>query len=269
MKLATKKKVMPSSLHSKSGSIQKASSRSPSSIQKASSSRSPSSRSHRRPSHSLVAKIESVSPRVVLGHDALASLPTELNKLCLSCPLVIYSPSRLSLANRIRALLPNLDACFISLDTHPGPAILAGRDSIISVGGPRAVALARRISFKMGIPHICVPTTHSGAAGGDLPPWGHPGEEDSGGSRVCEEGGDVRSDDGERNLPTVILYDKRLTESRIRRFSAPSGVCDTETEAEADVVIVGPDVATGANAPIIRSVQSSTAQWSFINLPGV
>ncbi|KAL6837195.1 hypothetical protein V8C40DRAFT_229406 [Trichoderma camerunense] len=259
---------MPSSLHSKSGSIQKASSRSPSTIQKAS--RSPSSRSHRRPSHSLVAKIESVSPRVVLGYDALASLPTELNKLCLSCPLVIYSPSRLSLANRIRALLPNLDACFISLDTHPGPAILAGRDSIISVGGPRAVALARRISFKMSIPHICVPTTHSGGAVGDLPPWGHPGGEDCGDSRICEEGGDVRSDDGERNLPTVILYDKRFTESRIRRFSAPSGVCDdTETEAEADFVLVGPDVATGANAPMLRSAQSSTAQWSYINLPGV
>ncbi|KAH0530151.1 hypothetical protein TsFJ059_004812 [Trichoderma semiorbis] len=253
---------MPSSPHSKSGSIQKASSRSPSSIQKAS--RSPSSHSHRRPSHSLISKIESVSPRVVLGYDALASLPTELNKLCLSCPLVIYSPSRLSLANRIRALLPNLDACFISLDTHPGPASLAGRDSIISVGGPRAVALARRISFKMSIPHICVPTTHSGAAG-DLPPWGHPGE-DSGDSRMGEEGGD----DGDRNLPTVILYDQRLTESRIRRFSVPSGACDdTETEAEADVVLVGPDVATGANAPILRSAQSSAAQWSYIDLPGV
>lgn len=264
---------MPStSPHSKSGSIQKASSRSPSShshsIHKAS--RSPSSRSHRRPSRSLISKIESVSPRVVLGYDALASLPTELNKLCLSCPLVIYSPSRLSLANCIRALLPNLDACFISLDTHPGPAILAGRDSIISVGGPRAVALARRISFKMSIPHICVPTTHSGGAVGDLPPWGHLGEEDSGDSRTCEEGGDVRSDDGERNLPTVILYDKRFTESHIRRFSAPSGVCDdTETEAEADFVLVGPDVATGANAPMLRSAQSSTAQWSYINLPGV
>ncbi|KAL6701490.1 hypothetical protein J3F84DRAFT_354966 [Trichoderma pleuroticola] len=238
---------MPSTLLSKSGSIRKAS-------------RSPSSRSHR---HSLVSKLESVSPRVVLGHDALASLPTELNKLCLSSPLVIYSPSRLSLANRIRALLPNLDACFISLDTHPGPAILAGRDSVISVGGPRAVALARRISFKMSIPHICVPTTHSGAAG-DLPPWGHLGE-DGGGSRICEEGGD-----GDRSLPTVILYDQRLTESRIRRFFAPSGVGDdTETEAEADVVLVGPDVATGANASVLRSAQSSTAQWSYINLPGV
>ncbi|KAL6801285.1 hypothetical protein GGI42DRAFT_343354 [Trichoderma sp. SZMC 28013] len=239
--------IMPSTPHSKSGSIHKAS-------------RSPSSRSHRH--SSLVAKLESVSPRVVLGHDALASLPTELNKLCLSCPLVIYSPSRLSLANRIRALLPNLDACFISLDTHPGPAILAGRDAVISVGGPRAVALARRISFKMSIPHICVPTTHSGAAG-DLPPWGHPGE-DCGDSRICEEGGDARSDDGDRNLPTVILYDKRLTESRIRRFSAPSGLCD-----DTDVVLAGPDIATGANASVLRSAQSSTAQWSYINLPGV
>lgn len=106
---------------------------------------------------------------------------------------------------------------------------------------------------------------HSGAAGGDLPPWGHPGEDGSD-SRIGEEG----CDGGDRNLPTVILYDQRLTESRIRRFSAPSGFCDdTETEAEADVVLVGPDVATGANAPILRSAQSSAAQWSYIDLPGV
>ncbi|KAL7953404.1 hypothetical protein V8C34DRAFT_297111 [Trichoderma compactum] len=244
---------MPHPPHSKSGSIRKAS-------------RSPSSRSHRRPSRALVSKLESVSPRVVFGHDALARLPTELNKLCLSRPLVIYSPSRLSLAHRIRALLPNLDACFTSLGTHPGPAILAGRDSVISVGGPRAVALARRISFKMSIPHICVPTTHSGAAG-DLPPWGHPGADGSD-SRICKE-----AVDGDRSLPTVILYDQSLTESRTRRFSAPSGVCDdTETEAEADIVLVGLDVAnvtTGANASVLRSAESSTAQWSYINLPGV
>ncbi|KAL7906053.1 hypothetical protein GGI35DRAFT_113609 [Trichoderma velutinum] len=260
---------MPKTSHSKSGSIQKAS-RSRSSRSRSFRSpslHSPSTRSHRRLSHSLVSKVESESPRVVLGYDALASLPTELNKLCLSVPLVIYSPSRLSLANRIRALLPNLNACFISLDTHPGPAILAGRDSVISVGGPRAVALARRISFKMSIPHICVPTTHSGATG-DLPPWGFP-EEGHSGSTIFEEGDDMRSDDGDKTLPTVILYDKRLTESCIRRFSAPSGVGDdTETEAE-DVILVGPDVATGANASVLRSAQSSTAQWSYINLPGV
>ncbi|UKZ75763.1 hypothetical protein TrVFT333_003457 [Trichoderma virens FT-333] len=250
---------MPSSLHSKSGSIRKAS-RSPLS-------RSPPSRSLRRLSRSLSTRAD--SPRVVFGYDAIASLPTELNKLCLSLPLVVYSPSRLSLANRIRALLPNLDACFISSDMHPGSTILSGRDSVVSVGGPRAVALARRISLKMSIPHICVPTTHSGAAG-DLPPWGQR-KEDGSGLRTFEEGGDVRSDDGSRSLPAVIIYDKRLTESRIKRFSAPSGVCDdTETEAEVDAaLVVAPEVAIDADASILRSAQSSTAQWSYIHLPGV
>ncbi|KAL7944909.1 hypothetical protein V8C42DRAFT_345336 [Trichoderma barbatum] len=245
---------MPSTPHSQSGSIQRAS-------------RSPPSRSLRRLSHSLAPKRE--SPRVVLGYDAIASLPTELNKLCLSLPLVIYSPSRLSLANRIRALLPNLDACFISSDMHPGSAILSGRDTVISVGGPRAVALARRISLKMSIPHICVPTTHSGAAGG-LPPWGQ--READGSLEAFEEGGDVHSDVNDRSLPAVILYDKKLTESRIKRFSAPSGVCadaDTETDAEADVALVVSPTGVDADATAWRSSQRSTAQWSYIHLPGV
>ncbi|KAL7939260.1 hypothetical protein V8C35DRAFT_286177 [Trichoderma chlorosporum] len=247
---------MQSPPNSKSGSTHQAASR------------SPSSRWHRRLSHSTRAS-KAPSPKVVLGNDAIASLPTELNKLCLSLPLVVYSPSRLSLANRIRALLPNLDACFLSSDTHPRSAIMPGRDSVISVGGPRAVALARRISLKMGIPHICIPTTHSGAAG-DLPPWGHM-EEDDAGSKTFEEEGDVRSDDDDRSLPAVILYDTKLTESRIRRFSVPLGEYDdTETEAELDAVIpFTRSVATGADASILRSKKSGTSQWSYLNLPGV
>lgn len=238
-------------------------------------SRSPFSRWLRRLSRSLNPEPE--SPRVVLGHDAIASLPTELNKLCLSSPLIIYSPSRISLSIRIRSLLPNLDARFITSDTHPGSAILSGRDCVISVGGPSAVAMARRISLKMRIPHICVPTTHNGAAG-DLPPGGKQ-EEDRGSSKKSERV-DGRSDEDDRSLPAVIIYDEQLTESPIRQFSAPSGVSadadasiDTEVESEADAAIpFAPGVATDgadADASIRRSTKSSTAQWSYIHLPGV
>ncbi|RFU76997.1 hypothetical protein TARUN_5244 [Trichoderma arundinaceum] len=224
----------------------------------------------RRASNSLDPKPE--SPRVVFGHGAIASLPTELNKLCLSLPLIIYSPSRLFLANRILSLLPNLDASIIDPDTYPGSATLSGRDSVISVGGPRAVAMARRISLKLSIPHICIPTMYSGAAG-DLPPLGNQ-IQDHDDLKKPEEDDDVHSDHENTSLPTVIIYDKRLTESRIKRFSVSSGAYVTaEAEAEAEVgtatafsgVVDNIDV----DASTWRSAKSSTAQWSYIHLPGV
>lgn len=235
------------------------------------------SRSHRRQqsrrsSKSLDAKPE--SPRVVLGLNAIAKLPTELNKLCLSFPLIIHSPSRRSLANRIRSLLPNFSADIINSDKHPDLAMLSGRDSVISVGGPWAVAMARRISLKMNIPHICVPTMHSGAAG-DRPPWGKH-DADKGSLKTSDEESGGQSDDEKTSLPAVIIYDEKLTESCITRFSAPSGhVVDAQAETDAE-----DDESAAAAAPTAvdetdtdestpRSTKISTAQWSFINLPGV
>ncbi|KAL7796781.1 hypothetical protein V8C37DRAFT_371437 [Trichoderma ceciliae] len=230
--------------------------------------------SHRSPRSHLrhhSRRISNQSPRVVLGHGAVARLPTELNKLSLSFPLIICSPSRLSLANRIRSLLPNLDAYIIDSDTHPGSATLSGRDSVISVGGPRAVAMARRISLKMGIPHVCVPTTHSGAAG-DLSPWGKR-TKDCGRLKSLEEESRAPNDHGNTSLPTVIIYDEKLTESRIRRFSAPSGVfVGPDADADADVAVaVFPRSVDKADvdASVWRSAKSSTSQWSYIHLPGV
>ncbi|KAM0515583.1 hypothetical protein ACHAPE_006110, partial [Trichoderma viride] len=235
----------------------------------------------RRPFQSAASKPN--SPRVVLGHGTIARLPTELNRLFLSRPLIICSPSRLSLANRIRTLLPNFDAYIIDSDTRPGSAMLFGRDSVISVGGPQAVEMARRMSSKRSIPHVCIPTTHSGAAG-NLSPWKdrqvafdslacleeEESEEEQGDSDVC-------GTDKKKMLPTVIIYDERFTESHTRRFSAPSGVFDDTdgdfdwkfelgTGAACDKGAVDP---TGEKTSDRTSAKSSTAQWSYIHLPGV
>ncbi|KAM0262111.1 hypothetical protein ACHAQJ_001852 [Trichoderma viride] len=265
----------------KSGSPTQKASRSPASHHSRSPashhSRSPAShhsRSHRRhrsrrSSNSLSLKSE--SPRIVLGHGAIARLPTELNKLSLSFPLIICSPSRLSLANRIRSLVPNLDAYIIDSDTHPGSAILSGRDSVISVGGPRAVAMARRISLKMTIPHVCVPTTHSGAAG-HLSPWRKQNMSHDSLSNLDEEESHVRGHGKKTRLPTVIIYDEKLTESRIRRFSAPSGIlvgADVDVDSETDINVAAALVPRAVDKADVDAFVWSTAQWSYIHLPGV
>ncbi|KAL7807502.1 hypothetical protein V8C44DRAFT_337250 [Trichoderma aethiopicum] len=208
-------------------------------------------------------------PRIVFGNDAIASLPSELTKLARSYPLLVCSPSRVHLADRIRSLLPNLDVCFLTPDTYPGPSVLADRDSVISVGGPRAVALARRISVKMRIPHVCVPTTYSGEPGELFPPWRKQQEDSTPASG--NGGGSQRSDAGdehERSLPAVILYDRKLTESRVRRFSAEDGVVpDGETEAALRVATGSAEAE--ADVPLSKSAKGGAGQWSYINLPGV
>ncbi|KAL6887515.1 hypothetical protein HDV57DRAFT_515040 [Trichoderma longibrachiatum] len=226
-----------------------------------------SSRSHSSSVDHRQDKRKPDPPRIVFGNDAIASLPSELTKLARSYPLLVCSPSRVHLADRIRSLLPNLDVCFLTPDTYPGLSVLADRDSVISVGGPRAVALARRISVKMRIPHVCVPTTYSGEPGELFPPWRKQQEDTS----ASGGGGSQRSDAGdehERSLPAVILYDRKLTESRVRRFSAEDGVVpDGETEAALRVATGSADAE--ADVPLSKSTKGGTGQWSYINLPGV
>ncbi|PON30906.1 hypothetical protein TGAM01_v200327 [Trichoderma gamsii] len=236
-------------------------------------------RRSRRSSQSAAAKPD--SPRIVLGHGTIARLPTELNRLCLSRPLIIYSQSRLLLANRIRTLLPNFDAHINDSDTRPSSAMMFGRDSVISVGGPRAVEMARRVSSKMTIPHICIPTTHSGAAGGlsawtdqqvafDSPTSLEEEEEEQEDSDVCGNG-------KKKMLPAVIIYDERFTESHTKRISAPSGFfvdadSDVDENFEPGTGAVCNDATvdlTDNKASERRSANSSTAQWSYIHLPGV
>jgi hypothetical protein len=128
----------------------------------------------------------------------------------------------------------------------------------------------------MSIPHVCVPTTHSGAAG-DLSPWRKQKTSYDSLTNLEEEEDDARGNDKNMKLPTVIIYDEKLTESHTRRFSAPSGVfvgadTDIDTEAEADIATTFVPRAvdkTDADASIWRPAKSSTAQWSYIHLPGV
>ncbi|KAH6609056.1 hypothetical protein Trco_002402 [Trichoderma cornu-damae] len=87
--------------------------------------------------------------------------------------------------------------------------------------------MARRISFELAIPHICVPTTHTGAAG-DLPTM-RKRNKDRSGSKKPQGDGDVQKHDESTGSPGVIIYDKEFTESRVKRFSAPSGMMQIQT----------------------------------------
>jgi hypothetical protein len=180
-------------------------------------------------------------PRVVVGPDAINRLPSELARLHLSSPLIVSSSSRLNLARKIQAIVPNLDTRILRSSVVTVPTRVSGRDCVVSVGGDSAVTLARAIGLRKGIPHICIPTTYSGS---ELNPGGGPSN-----SSTDEDDKDVSSS---KTLPTVIIYDDNLTMSSPTQFSAPS-----DTEVMKDQVRTD------------HSPKSEDARWSYLHLPGV
>lgn len=132
--------------------------------------------------------------------------------------------------------------------------------------------MAKRISLKMTIPHVCIPTTHTGAAD-DLSPCRDQQMACDSPTNFEEEDSDACGNSKNKMLPTVIIYDERFTGSHTRRFSAPSGVFDgtdgdasDEVEADTSAAYV---TTAAVNKTEWRSAKSSTAQWSYLNLPGV
>ncbi|PHH67775.1 hypothetical protein CDD82_1135 [Ophiocordyceps australis] len=111
------------------------------------------------------------SPRVVYGAGTLARLPAELNRLRLTSPLIVSSPSRMTLARHVQALIADYDSHILDSAVVSVPARvvddavdrISGRDVVISIGGASAVGLAKAIGCRKAIPHICIPTTYSGS----------------------------------------------------------------------------------------------------------
>ncbi|KAI6781305.1 alcohol dehydrogenase [Emericellopsis cladophorae] len=216
-----------------------------SSSRKCSDGRSRSGCSPRSPSCSAA----TASPKVVFGAGAISRLPTELGSLRLNAPLVVSSPSRISLARKVQSLIPNLDSRILDAALVNVPqkvvddavARISGRDSVISVGGGSAVALAISISQKKGIPHICIPTTYSGSEmplAGDSRRRSFEGRRTRGSSSV----GRVHS-----GRPTIIIYDEDLTNTgTTMTFTAPS-------EAHVD----------------LRQQSEDDSNWSYLHLAGV
>jgi hypothetical protein len=195
----------------------------------------------RRPAHSP-------SPRVVVGPKAINLLPAELASLRLSSPLIVSSPSRLKIARKIQTIIPNLDTRILSSAVITVPTRISGRDCVISVGGDSAVTLARAVSLRKGIPHICIPTTFSGSE--MIPESSNPVPRERGGSEGSNSRAAREIARETKTLPAVIIYDDDLTTSSSTRFSAPSDE----------------DIMEGRAEP---HPKSEDACWSYINLPGV
>jgi alcohol dehydrogenase class IV len=140
-------------------------------------------------------------------------------------------------------LIPNLvsrilDSAVVNVPTKvvdDAVARISGHDVVISVGAGSAIGLAKAVSIRKGIPHVCIPTTYSGS---EMSP-------------LLAADGRKMGHKGSKVMPTLVIYDEDLTgsSSTTKRFSAPS--------------------AASSAAAVQRSSHDDDASWSYIHLPGV
>jgi alcohol dehydrogenase class IV len=162
--------------------------------------------------------------RVIFGAGSIANLPQELSRLGKSAALVLCGPGPSSTARaaQIKTLLGDkvvntyTNAAMHTPTNITEEALGFARqtknhaDCLISVGGGSAIGLGKAISFRSGLPHICLPTTYAGS--------------EMTGSLGETEGGLKRHRKDPKIVPAVVIYDLELTLSLSPGMSATSGV---------------------------------------------
>ncbi|KAJ6443671.1 hypothetical protein O9K51_04850 [Purpureocillium lavendulum] len=158
--------------------------------------------------------------RVVFGSGSVKKLPAEMQRLGVSRPLLLSSPTKSHWTNQLSDLIraasmpaagtfSNATAHTPVTVTEEATALLTSvaADCVVSIGGGSVIGLGKAISIRTGVPHISIPTTYSGS---EMTPI--LGESQDGVKTT-------RSDP--RILPAVVIYDVDLT------MTLPPAICST------------------------------------------
>ncbi|MFZ3599347.1 maleylacetate reductase [Streptomyces sp. BH104] len=155
--------------------------------------------------------------RVVMGAHALDRLADEIDHVGLKRVMVLCSPGRRELAQRVADLIGTRTAAIHPHARMHVPAESAAEaqrraaevnaDGCVAVGGGSAIGLGKIVALKYGLPVVAVPTTYSGSE--MTPVWG------------LTEDGVKRTGRDTRVLPVSVLYDPELT------AALPAAVCVT------------------------------------------
>lgn len=158
--------------------------------------------------------------RVIFGNGTLAKLPDELALLQMISPLILSTPGRVDLAERVKVVLDGQVAGLFTEATMHTPTYITKNaltyvtstkaDSIVSIGGGSTIGLGKAISVRTDLPHICIPTTYSGS---EMTPI------------LGETVDGVKTTTRDPSiLPATVIYDVALTMTLPSEMSATSGV---------------------------------------------
>jgi maleylacetate reductase len=112
-------------------------------------------------------------PRVVFGPGSVSGLRDEVERLGASRALVVTTPGRTSLGDRIATGIGDRCAGLLPEAISQVPielarrgrekAASAGADCLVAIGGGAATGLCKGIAYESELPIIAIPTTYSGS----------------------------------------------------------------------------------------------------------
>jgi maleylacetate reductase len=158
--------------------------------------------------------------RVVFGAGAAGELGAELSRAGCTRALLLATPGRRELLDRLDAVLGDLSVGrFDRAQLHVPAAVVeaAGHDvdrlrpdCLVSVGGGSAIGLGKALAVERHLPLVSMPTTYSGSEMTDI--WGMTREHAKSTSRSIHA------------APAIVIYDPELTLSLSAAVSAASGM---------------------------------------------
>lgn len=167
--------------------------------------------------------------RVVFGAGAVSQLPVEVDRLGARRVLMISTPGRAAMVNRLADLMPGRVAGFFDQAVMHTPMEVAKEarelaaaidaDSCVVVGGGSTIGLGKAIALTSGLPVLAVPTTYSGSEMTTI--WG------------ISEAGAKKTGRDPKVLPKTVIYDPELTLDLPPQVSAASGMNATAHCVEA------------------------------------
>jgi maleylacetate reductase len=157
--------------------------------------------------------------RIVFGSGAVARLADEIANLAVSRVLVVCTPGRRELAERVAAGLGKR-ACgvFAEAQEHvPEDVAVAARravdhvgaDGVLALGGGSAIGVAKLTALGGDVRIVAVPTTYSGSEMTEI--WG------------VTRGGEKLTGKDPRVRPALVVYDAELTLDVPAKASVTSG----------------------------------------------
>ncbi|KAF2148484.1 Dehydroquinate synthase-like protein [Myriangium duriaei CBS 260.36] len=163
---------------------------------------------------------KSASCRTIFGNGTINKLPDILEQQDLSCPLLLSTAQQVDQLNQLKNILGGKIAGTYSKAVMHTPrettieAVAIAKDlkadCVVSIGGGSTIGLGKTISFRTGLPHICIPTTYAGSD--QTPILGE-----------TEDGLKVTISDP-KILPGIVIYDADLILSLPSEMSATSGL---------------------------------------------
>jgi alcohol dehydrogenase class IV len=194
---------------------------------------------------------QSRRPRVVFGRGTVAGTGEELDRLGATRALVLSTPGRSGLADRVADELGDRVAGrFAKAEMHTplrvterGLGVMRelGADSVVSVGGGSTTGLGKAIASRLGVPHLVLPTTYAGSE--VTPVIG----ETADGEKVTRSGPEI--------LPDTVVYDVDLTMNLPWAVTVTSAV---NAMAHAVEALYAPDARPDVDAMAVEAIGALT-----------